>query len=410
MILITFTYLFYWIILYAYMTREYDIRKNKYLSIFIILIIVLCNRFFDYICLQEIIYRICMILIELCGIFMIFKLSILDSILICLIFNLTMALSESISILILNICFGIQKITLIGSVYYNIGLFSSLLFYLIFIRFSLKLYSFIKCIKNDVSKRIILILPCITILFVFEMDNLFEVANSFPKIILILIGLIFSNYIMLHLYIDAIQGVEARTELKISQKKQEFLKEKISMMSKMNSNQYKFLHYLLHLLSELDDNLRKKDLKQVESKINQINQETYREFNLILSDSLALNTVLNQYSSQLFDEGIDVQTNVFCDLSEIDFSTQLQLYETLINLIINEYREIEQKVKLISIEVYQKSQGKFIEVEYKSKNSEYLDLMLLTRILDNNEVEIRQYYDPEFKIRTIIIYLIISNK
>ena len=192
------------------------------------MIIVLINSFLNSIVLSEIVYRTCMILIELLGIFLVFKLSIPDTILICLIFDLTMALSESIAILILNICFGMQKITQIGSIYYNLGLLVSFIFYAIFIRFSLKLYTFIKSSPNDLRKWIILILPCFTILFIFEMDNLFEIANSFPEIMLILIGFVFSNYIMLHLYIDAMQGLDARTELKISQKRQEFLKEKLA--------------------------------------------------------------------------------------------------------------------------------------------------------------------------------------
>lgn len=408
MMLITITYLFYWTILYLLMRKEYYIRKNTYLSVLIILIIVLSNYFLNYFTLHEIAYRICMISIELCGIFLIFRLSILDSILICLIFNLTMALSESISMLILNICFGMQKITQIGSVYYNLGLLASFIFYIIFIRFSLKLYAFIKNSPNDLKKWIILILPFFTILFIFEMDNLFEVANSFPEIMLILIGLAFSNYIMLHLYIDAIQGLEARAELKISQKRQEFLKEKISTMTQLHNSQYHFLHNLLHMLSELHDSMNKNDLKQMENKANQINQEAYREFNLILSDSLALNTVLNQYSSILLEKEIEIQTNVFCDLTKIEFSTQVELYKTLIDLIIEEYKKEKSEPKLISIDVYKKNQGEFIEFEYESQFVEPLNLIHLKQLLNKSDVEIRQYYDSEFKIRTVIIYFIDS--
>ena len=408
MMLITITYLFYWTILYLLMRKEYNIRKNTYLSVLIILIIVLSNYFLNYFTLHEIAYRICMISIELCGIFLIFRLSILDSILICLIFNLTMALSESISMLILNICFGMQKITQIGSVYYNLGLLASFIFYIIFIRFSLKLYAFIKNSPNDLKKWIILILPFFTILFIFEMDNLFEVANSFPEIMLILIGLGFSNYIMLHLYIDAIQGLEARAELKISQKRQEFLKEKISTMTQLHNSQYHFLHNLLHMLSELHDSMNKNDLKQMENKANQINQEAYREFNLILSDSLALNTVLNQYSSILLEKEIEIQTNVFCDLTKIEFSTQVELYKTLIDLIIEEYKKEKSEPKLISIDVYKKNQGEFIEFEYESQFVEPLNLIHLKQLLNKSDVEIRQYYDSEFKIRTVIIYFIDS--
>ena len=240
------------------------------------------------------------------------------------------------------------------------------------------------------------------------MDNLFEIANSFPEIMLILIGFVFSNYIMLHLYIDAMQGLDARTELKISKKRQEFLKEKISMMSQLHNSQYHFLHNLLHMLSELNDSMNKNDLKQMEFKVNQINQEAYREFNLILSDSLALNTVLNQYSPILLEEEIDVQTNVFCDLAEVEFSTQVELYKTLIDLIIEEYKKQESEFKLVSIDVYKKNQGKFIEVEYESQYMDPLDLISLKKLLNKNDAEIRQYYDSEFKIRTVIIYLINS--
>lgn len=408
MMFINITYLFYWVILYLLMRKEYNVRKNIYLSALIILIIVLINSFLNSIVLSEIVYRTCMILIELLGIFLVFKLSIPDTILICLIFDLTMALSESIAILILNICFGMQKITQIGSIYYNLGLLVSFIFYAIFIRFSLKLYTFIKSSPNDLRKWIILILPCFTILFIFEMDNLFEIANSFPEIMLILIGFVFSNYIMLHLYIDAMQGLDARTELKISKKRQEFLKEKISMMSQLHNSQYHFLHNLLHMLSELNDSMNKNDLKQMEFKVNQINQEAYREFNLILSDSLALNTVLNQYSPILLEEEIDVQTNVFCDLAEVEFSTQVELYKTLIDLIIEEYKKQESEFKLVSIDVYKKNQGKFIEVEYESQYMDPLDLISLKKLLNKNDAEIRQYYDSKFKIRTVIIYLINS--
>ena len=149
MMFINITYLFYWVILYLLVRKEYNTRKNVYLSALIIIIIVLVNSFLNSIVLSEIVYRTCMILIELFGVFLIFKLSIFDAILIGLIFNLTMMLSESISMLILNIYFSVQKITQIGSIYYDLGLLVSFIFYAIFIRFSLRLYKFIKSRPND---------------------------------------------------------------------------------------------------------------------------------------------------------------------------------------------------------------------------------------------------------------------
>lgn len=292
-----------------------------------------------------------------------FKSTWTKKLLILVSFYMMVAISETITMMLMNFLIDLNKTTHVNSFEYCLSLVVSnlILFYMI------KIFVKVTEIFNKYSLPkytwIIFILPVITIIMLLSLSDFYKAINENKVFIIIIIGLFISNIILLILYVHFIINVNNKKELELSKYKEKYSSTKYELLDNQYRNSFNFLHDFLNEFQKISTLMNNKEYEQANTILTKLTEKTFNSFNNIYSNSLILNTILNTKTDLLNKNNIKVYTVIeYNDLTFIDFCDQIDLFGNLLDYAINNTIESEEHETII---IKTKLIGEMIVMQYK---------------------------------------------
>lgn len=220
----------------------------------------------------------------------------------------------------------------------------------IFVFFYVRILKLIQADNLPKYTWLALILPIISIIFLLDSDDYFDLLNISPHVLLTTAGLAVSNIILFIIFISAINSTNMKHKLQIAEQKEELINSKLDLLSQHYDYNFKFLHNLLHTCSQLNSLFNDSNYIEATNVLNKLSDTAFKEFNAIYSNSYILNYVINNNLTKIIDYNIDIKTVIkYSDFKNLDYYTQLNLFEYLINLSIDSCLQVATSDKIIII-------------------------------------------------------------
>ena len=108
-----------------------------------------------------------------------------------------------------------------------------------------------------------------------------------------LIILVLSNFILLYFYANSLTAQQLKIELLQTKQKEERMKDKYDLVCSQYEKNYKYLHDLIHTCSNLTRLVNTQNYSQLKEDISSLANKASETFNLLCSNSIPLNMVLN---------------------------------------------------------------------------------------------------------------------
>ena len=269
----------------------------------------------------------------------------IDNLMLIFLQFICVSLSEFIVMLIFNLMFNMNQLTEINSVLYSCALASSLLvsFLLSFVVIMLlKLKT--KYEKIPYSK-LSLILPIITCILILNIRDYFDMVENHVAIFIVLIGLLISNIVSLYFFNKALQSMRLEAKLEIEKERTLLSKEHVQLLNEQYNNNFDYLHSLLHKMIKIRD----MDKEEIGDELEKLTTEMDAHFNSMLTNSLSLNTVINKYMMEIENFRIQIRTTIFDAISFMDFENQVELFDFLLRISIENCKQCNIEDRLIII-------------------------------------------------------------
>ena len=347
MIYIYITYFFYLLIFTTLLKKVYTNRNSKALSILCIFLFAIIN---GTVLTHKTPGKIWIVFILECiYYFLQFNTSIYKSLLSSIIFNFTTMVAEFFSTAISTYTIGLTMNTSIDSWQYVV---LDIVTVLIASFIQILIVQWLKVINK--SKELIFIrvailcLPIFTLYWAINLLNPMTILQKHMDLFLFLIILVLSNFILLYFYANSLTAQQLKIELLQAKQKEERMKDE---------KNYKYLHDLIHTCSNLTRLVNTQNYSQLKEDISSLANKASGTFNLLCSNSIPLNMVLNVYRNQFQDLNIAVNTTILSDFDFLSKEAEYELYDILIQSCIkccktNEKRFISISLKELNNKAY----------------------------------------------------------
>lgn len=211
----------------------------------------------------------------------------------------------------------------------------------------------LKYIKSEYLPKytwLAFILPVITIVLLVNMGDYFDLLYTNSHIFITVVGLAISNIVFFFIFMLAINSSNMRHKLQIAKQKEELFNSKLDLLSQQYDNNFRFLHNLLHTCNQLNSLFNDSNYSEATNVLKKLSNTAYKEFNAIYSNSYILNFVINNNLSKVIENDIDIKTVIeYSDFDNLDYHTQLILFEYLINLSITSCIQVTNSDRIIII-------------------------------------------------------------
>lgn len=250
---------------------------------------------------------------------------------------------------------------------------------IIIVCFSLLTFVFsnlLSILKNDTYSKLnwlLMVFPIFTFGLIVLIPDYYDLVIEKKALMFSLLGLIASNFIMLYFYTYSIKAIHLDSELTMIKSKQEYLEEKVQLVNQHYAHSFNYLHRFLHECNDLNYFVETKDMDNIAALAKKMGEEAGKEFNMIYSNSLALNTVLQQKNDRIQELSVSIMTTILCDLKGMELSDQIELYEILLNHALDNCKQFDVNNRLIRIVL--KEINSNIAIQMISPNQDKEDLI-----------------------------------
>lgn len=358
MIVVYITYFFY-LLIYTYQLRKvYDLRFSS-LKTFLILLIFLCIN--GTMLAHQIPYKIGIVFLSECVYYgLTFKLNFYETIMVSLFFNLSSMIAE-FTISLIFTALGFSEQYQYGSFLHALNCLMDLIINASIDYIIVEWFKNIKKSQSKLTHLFLLIFPLSTLYLFAVITDPAELIKTHPYSVLFMISFAVSNFILLYFYANSLTAQQLKIELLQTKQKEERLKDKYSVVCSQYEKSYKYLHDLIHTCSNLMMLVDTKNYSQLKENVSSLASKTSEAFNLLCSNSIPLNMVLNVYRNQFQDLNIVVNTTILADFDFLSKEVEYELYDILIQS---------------CIACCQKSEKRFISISLKELNNKaYLKVM-----------------------------------
>lgn len=279
----------------------------------------------------------------------------------------------------------------------KIHFFVLVIFLLIYALFSFAFVKIMKMYRRTLPKYSfgILILPTITILLILKINSYYELVNKSKALLFILLGLIIANFLTLYFFFKSLESVELKSKLKEEHLIKENLQMKYNVLNDTYLAYFNFLHDLLHRGMLLYKLVQNNDNEALKKEISELNEITFRKFNAIYSNNLALNIVINENISKVHDFKLEIRTEIYEDLSFISFDTQLLMFQYLFNNIFSYFDLQILPSYFLFFKTYARGDSTILKVTFSSSKDILVDYAEINEILRDFDVVINHRYNSE---------------
>ncbi len=324
--------------------------------------------------------------------------TIVDATMVSVLQFINVSIGEFISMLIFSAFAGLDKDTDVLTLPYTFALIFSLFITFLLSHLTIKFLE-VKKKYGFRYNQLILVLPFITSLLILNIKDYFLMVRNYPVIILILIGLMCSNFIMLFLFFQSIRSIRLETELEISQNRINLSKNHIKLLDEQYENNFNYIHSLLHDIHQINESYQIKELDDMAKKIDM-------HFNSMLTNSLSLTAVINRNISSIDRNKIKVRTTIYEPFMNIDFEKQILFFEELIKTGIDNCINSQEKDRILIFQI--KRINHLLVIRFVTPNQGYRINKNVCSYLSNNEItEFNEIFDE--KLATITYLFMISE-
>ena len=207
------------------------------------------------------------------------------------------------------------------------------------------------------------------------MGDYFDLLHTNPQTLITIVGLAISNIILFIIFISAINSTNMKHKLQIAKQKEELINSKLDLLSQHYDYNFKFLHNLLHTCSQLNSLFKDSNYVEAINVLNKLSDTAFKEFNAIYSNSYILNYVINNNLTKIIDYNIDIKTVIeHSDFNNLDYYTQLILFEYLINLSIDSCIQVDTSDKIIIIKSVNTANKIILKLFYSTSSINQFDI------------------------------------
>lgn len=191
-----------------------------------------------------------------------------------------------------------------------------------------------------------------------------ENSSTIVYIFLVIILILF----FLLTYYDTFYKLGLKSKLDLSKENEKVVTEKYKLLNKQYETSFYFLHDLLKTCQRLNLLLDKDDYQGLKDEINTLTTTTFREFNSIYSDSMLLNTLINNRLETLRQYDITVLPTIeYNNFSFLTVADQFILFDCLLDLAIDEVKTVTNR-RYIFIKSIKKAKQIIIQFKFNYSN------------------------------------------
>ena len=198
---------------------------------------------------------------------------------------------------------------------------------------------------------------------------LYHISDNFDVFIVVILLLMIFSYIALY---DTMVKLGLKNDLDTSRGNEKNVIEKYQLLDQQYQTNFYFLHDLLKKCQRLNQLVEVKDYRLLKDEINNLADDTYRQFNNIYSQLSILNLLINERRDLMVQYDINVvPTITYHDLSFIRITDLMIIFDQLLDIVFNLVINYDKR-RFIFIKTFKKENQVIIQFKVTS-NKKQLD-------------------------------------
>lgn len=270
-----------------------------------------------------------------------FSETIFKKLMIIIPFYTVIAIAEITTGFFMSLYMGLNESTSVTSLEYIYSLIISNFFVYILIEIYIKTVNFFNSVSLPKYAWFIFSLPIATILFVVNIPNYYDLFTSNISFVITLFAIFIANIVYIIIFINLIRNLSLKNEIKLREYKEKLMLSNFNLLNQQYKSNYNFHHNLLNICKDLNCLLEEKKYNDLKTELNTLMVTAFKEFNNIYSNSVVLNTLINNRSNTIKENNINIFSTIECnDFDFINFSDQIDIFSILLDTAIAQVIEL----------------------------------------------------------------------
>ena len=193
--------------------------------------------------------------------------------------------------------------------------------------------------------------------------------------LLIFFSILLSNFTILTIFFLVIRSNKISSDLELLLYRENIVNAKYNLLKNHYNNNFFFLHNLLHQCYQLKTYVDEDNKEDVKKELRKMTDTTFKKFNSIYTNSLALNYAVNSKLKELEKNGIHfISTIKYNDFSFLTLELQTEIFSKILDYGIILNQSVPEKERNIIIKSQKFGQQIIISSLIKFKNNELVDI------------------------------------
>lgn len=238
-----------------------------------------------------------------------------------------------------------------------------------------KIYIKIKKIFQyfEISYTLILtfVYPLIILIIISLIYNNYLVVTNETILNILCSILLFSNLVIFWFFYKTIKEIELNSKLNNSLEKEKYLRNKYDLLHQNYQNNFTFLHSILHFCKQLTIQKENLEFDNLKETIDELADATYKELELIHTNFLVLNILLSNKYEEIHENKISVHTAIlYNEFSFMKTTDLMELFSLLLDHAIESCKLTEWDKRIMNIKTIKK--GNQIMIQFLFPNQMYM--------------------------------------
>lgn len=185
----------------------------------------------------------------------------------------------------------------------------------------------------------VFVLPLSTILLMNNIDS-YQLMGENIAIFIAILGLLLSNFITLYIFLLVVRYFTTKNQIREFKLQNQFVSQHLT-------SHFHFLHKLINELNQIITALPDENYK-VKNQLHHLIQETYEQFNVMYTNSIALNAVINSKINDIKDYHIQFSHQImYLDFNYLNYESQIELFSYLLDIAIEASQNSKEKTVIL---------------------------------------------------------------
>lgn len=230
-------------------------------------------------------------------------------------------------------------------------------------------FDYHKLPRTNKTYLLLIIMGILLVVISGKYQLLYHISDNFDVFIVVILLLMIFSYIALY---DTMVKLGLKNDLDTSRGNEKNVIEKYQLLDQQYQTNFYFLHDLLKKCQRLNQLVEVKDYRLLKEEINNLADDTYRQFNNIYSQLSILNLLINERRDLMVQYDINVvPTITYHDFSFIRITDLMIIFDQLLDIVFNLVINYDKR-RFIFIKTFKKENQVIIQFKVTS-NKKQLD-------------------------------------